>query len=127
MVDTRRIFVSYEYNEDKELKNQFLEQARTRDLPIVIEDYSLEEDHRDPRWKQKAIPLIRRCSMMVILIGLNTHNSSGVREEVQIADSLRKPIIQVKRKNQPYGEVEGAGKVYPWKWKILDKVLVKGS
>lgn len=96
MVDTRRIFVSYEYNEDKELKNRFFKEARTRELPITIKDYSLAEDHRDPQWRKKAIPQIQRCSLMVILLGPNTHNSSGVREEVQIAKSLRKPIIQVK-------------------------------
>lgn len=119
---TKRIFVSFDYTRDRDLKDNFVAQAKQQQLTVTIEDFSLEEDHRDPAWEQKAKQQIRRCSLVVVLLGEDTHNASGVRKEVDIARGFSKPIIQIQSK-RAHAEVKGAGEVYPWKWEKLNPVL----
>ena len=118
---TKRIFVSYDYTRDRDLKVSFVTQAKQQ-LAVTIKDFSLEEDHRDPAWEEKAKQQIRRCSLVVVLLGQDTHSAFGVRKEVDIANSFRKPIIQVQSK-RAHGEVKGTGEVHPWKWKTLMPAL----
>ena len=120
----KRIFVSYDYTKERSLKNAFVTQAKEQGLQI--RDFSLEEDHRDPQWEEKAKLQIRQCNLVVVLIGEDTHDSDGIRKEVAIANGFQIPIIQIRNKRartENYGKTKGAGKEYPWKWTVLNPLL----
>jgi hypothetical protein len=126
MKSVRRIFISYDYTKDHDLKKHFVTQAEGRNLPVALEDFSLQEDHRDPRWVEKARGMIRQCSLVVVLLGEDTHSASGVRKEVDIARSYHIRVILIRSqraKKENYGSVRGVDEEYPWKWSILDEVL----
>ena len=44
----------------------------------------------DEAWKNTARNAIRRCDVVVVLIGQNTHNAPGVIIETDMARSLKK-------------------------------------
>jgi hypothetical protein len=70
--------------------------------------------------------MIRQRSLVVVLLGEDTHSASGVRKEVDIARSYHIRVILIRSqraKKENYGSVRGVDEEYPWKWSILDEVL----
>ena len=63
------IFVSFEYDKDKSLKGSFFSQAKDMTTHRV-RNSSLEEAHPEQQWKDKATTAIRKCDIVVVLVGL---------------------------------------------------------
>ena len=95
------IFVSFEFDKDAELQNNFYKQAETTKFPYHIRDKSLHESYPTDEWKAKARKAISQCDVVIVLIGQDTHNAPGVKVETDIARSLGKPVFQVKPKKGP--------------------------
>lgn len=95
------IFVSFEFDKDAELQNNFYEQAKTK-CPHRIRDKSLHESYPTNEWKGKAREAIRQCDVVIVLIGQDTHEAPGVKVETDIARSLGKPVFQIKPQKRPY-------------------------
>ena len=89
------IFVSFEFDKDQDLKNQFYRQAK-QETDHRIRNCSLNESYPDEAWKNKARNAIGQCDVVIVLIGQDTHNAPGVIAETDMARSLRKPIVQVR-------------------------------
>ena len=68
------IFVSFEFDKDKDLKNNFYSQAKSC-TNHRIRNCSLNESYPDEVWKNKARAAIRECDAVIILIGPDTHNA----------------------------------------------------
>ena len=71
------IFVSFEFDRDQDLKNNFYRQAK-EETAHRIRDCSLHGSFPDEAWKNKAMNAIRRCDVVVVLIGQDTHNAQGI-------------------------------------------------
>ena len=84
---------------------------------------SLKEAYPDERWKNKAREAIAECDAVVVLIGQDTHNAPGVIVETDMADSLGKPIIQVRPQGRPYKGLTRLGEPVTWKWKNINAKL----
>ena len=65
---TLNIFVSFEFDKDQDLKNNFLRQAKEQ-TNHRIRDHSLHEAYPDEAWKIKARNALRQCDVVVLLIG----------------------------------------------------------
>ena len=115
----KKVFLSYDYEGDKQLKGSFVSQARHPDSPFSITDISLEEKQPDPMWISKAQSAIARCDLFIILLGKNTHQAPGVLKEVKIAKGLDKEMFQLKPQRRKRVSVQDAGEVVLWKWKNL--------
>ena len=116
------IFVSFEFDKDKDLQNQFYEQAKNN-TQHRIKNCSLREAYPTEKWRRKARAAIRECDVVIVLIGADTHNASGVRTEVDIARELQKPVFQVRPQKRPYGGLLDLEKPIPGKWKAINKKL----
>lgn len=119
---TLKIFVSFEFDKDYELKNNFLQQAKEH-TQHRIKNSSLNEAYPTDEWKQRAEGAVRGCDVVVVLIGQDTHNAPGVRVEVDIARRLGKPIIQVRPQKRPYTGLSGLGQPILWRWKRINRQL----
>ena len=117
-----KIFVSFEFDKDGDLKNNFFEQAK-RESPHQVQSSSLDEAYPDQLWKDKARRAIRDCDVVIVLVGPDTHNAPGVRIEVDIARRLKKPVFQVVPDTRPYEGVPGLDKPIRWKWKRINAKL----
>ena len=112
------IFVSFEFDKDKDLKNNFYEQAK-RNTQHRIHNCSLHETYPDENWKNKARAAIRECDVVVVLIGQDTHNAQGVMVETNMASSFGKPIIQVRPRKRPYQGLTHLKEPIPWRWPTI--------
>ena len=77
----------------------------------------------DPGVKGKARVAIRECDVVIVLIGQDTHNAPGVRTEVDMARSLKKPVFQIRPQKRPYTGVAVLGGPIPWKWNRINREL----
>ena len=116
------IFVSFEFDKDEDLRGSFYAQAQ-RHTRHRIEDCSLSEAYKTPEWKAKARAAIRQCDAVIVLIGEDTHSAPGVRTEVDIAQNLKKPILQVRPRKRSYPGLHGLDEPLPWKWKRIESWL----
>lgn len=116
------IFVSFEFDKDQDLKNNFYQQAK-EETNHRIRDCSLHESYPDEAWKNKARNAIRRCDVVVVLIGPDTHNAQGVIVETDMARSFGKPVIQVRPQSRPYNGLTRLGQPIPWRWSRINSEL----
>ncbi len=116
------IFVSFEFDKDQDLKNNFYTQAK-EETNHRIRDCSLHESYPDEAWKNKARNAIRRCDVVVVLIGQDTHNAQGVIVETDMARSFGKAIIQVRPQGRPYNGLTRLGQPIPWRWSRINTEL----
>ena len=117
-----KIFVSFEFDRDRDLKNNFYEQARVH-TPHRIDNCSLNEAYPTQEWKGKARAAIRKCDVVVVLVGPDTHNAPGVRTEIDMARTLKRPVFQVVPRSRSYTGVSGIAPTIRWRWKAINEKL----
>lgn len=120
-----RVFVSYDFDHDKALKDFIIGQARLPDAPFDVSDHSLKEAAPQRDWEAKARAAISRADKFVVMLGPKTRYASGVRKEVAMAKSLGKPRFQIigYRNGSRTWAVPDAGVTYSWNWANLKKLL----
>ena len=117
------IFVSFEYDKDKELVNDFIKQAKKHSR-YRVRNKSLKEDYPNGAWKKKASDAIRGCDVVVVLVGQDTHIAQGIIVETDMARSLGKPVIQVASKGRRnYRGLTRLDAPIPWKWTDINHEL----
>lgn len=118
-----KVFASYDYEHDSDMKSNLIAESKKPDSPFSINDLSLQE--KEPDWQQKARAAIERCDVVVVLLGDNTHQASGVRREIKMAKQIGKRRFQLRKQGYNPKPLEGAGDVVAWRWKNLKKYLAK--
>lgn len=122
----RRVFVSFDYDNDLALKNFIIGQSKLGDSPFSIVDTSLKEAAPLKDWQDKARAAIRRSDSVLVMVGPKTHSASGVLKEVKMAREESKDIFQViGYKDGNYTRVPDAGRLYSWDWGSLKKLLAE--
>ena len=117
-----KVFVSFEFGKDNELRHNFYKQSAEHS-DHKIKNYSLKEPykpHDDKAWLRKARRLISQSDLVIVVTGQDTHNAPGVEKEVMVAHQEDKPIFQIRPKNSTGGAVRGVRDEIPWKWKKID-------
>jgi len=123
-VAKKRVFVSFDFDNDKALKDFIVGQARNPDSPFEIIDTSLKEAFPMKTWEEKARLAIRRSDLVLVMVGLNTYRAPGVLKEVDMARAEGKSIVQViGYRDGNYTAVPNAGRLYRWDWENLKKLL----
>lgn len=123
-----RVYISFDYDHDLDLKNLLVGQAKNPDSPFEIADWSIKDPSAD--WKQRARERIRRVAQVVVICGEHTDVATGVSEEIRIARSESKPYFLLhgragKTCLKPAAALED-DKMYEWTWENLKK-LIAGS
>jgi hypothetical protein len=120
----KRVFVSFDFDNDKILKDFIIGQSRHQDSPFEVIDTSLKEAAPMKTWEDKARAAIKRSDIVVVMVGPNTHKAPGVLKEVRIAREEDIPIVQViGYKDGNYTAVPDGGRLYAWNWENLKKLL----
>ena len=121
----KRVFVSFDYDHDKDTKELLVGQARNPFSPFGVIDFSLKEAQPEKDWKEKAETAIKRADVFIVILGSRTRFASGVLKEVKIAQKLEKEKFQII--GRPNGSaswaIPEAGCVYEWTWDNLEKLL----
>jgi hypothetical protein len=124
MAVKKKVFVSYDFDNDKIIKEFLIGQSKLADSPFEVIDGSLKEAAPELTWESKARAKINAADIVIVMVGPNTHKAPGVLKEIQMAIELKKKIIQIiGYKNGNYTRVENAGILYSWNWENLKKLL----
>ncbi len=78
-----RVFVSFDFDNDQDLKILFCGQAKHPDTPFDIADVSVKQELLGD-WKAKAREKIRSAEQIVVICGERTNKASGVAAELKI-------------------------------------------
>ena len=120
----KRVFVSFDFDNDKVLKEFLIGQSKLPDSPFEVTDQSLKEAAPQMDWEQKARSAIKRSEIVLVMVGKNTYKASGVLKEVAIAREEEIKIVQIiGYKDGDYTPVPNAGTLYRWNWENLKKLL----
>jgi len=123
-VTKKRVFVSFDFDNDKILKDFILGQSKLDDSPFEVIDTSLKEAAPEQDWVYRAERRIKSSDRVLVMVGPSTYKASGVIKEVKIANRWSIPIAQViGYRDGNYTPVPGAGRLYSWNWNNLKKLL----
>jgi hypothetical protein len=123
------VFISFDYDNDKDLKVLLVGQAKNDDTPFDITDFSVKEELSGD-WKEKVRARIKKVEQVIILCGEYTDTASGVSTEVLIAQEEEIPYFLLwgrsdKDCKKPKN-AKSTDKIYKWTWDNL-KSLIGGS
>lgn len=118
-----KIFVSYDFDHDRQLAVLLQNQSKLPAAPFETANWSLKEAAPEAKWLLRAAERIRRCDVVLVLLGKHTHRAPGVRKEVAVARRLKKPIYQIKPRGTVASPVPNAGRVYLWTFENLKTLL----
>lgn len=125
----QRIFISFDYDNDEDIKTALAAQAKLPDSPFDFTDASV-KDHLPGDWKEKVRRRINNCDQVIVLCGCKTHTAAGVAAELQIVKELGKPYFLLRgRPNVTcYGPTSAhySETIYDWSWPNL-KALIAGG
>ena len=121
----KRVFVSFDFDNDRALKEFILGQAKLSDSPFAVVNMSLKEAAPERDWVAKARTAISRSDAVIVMLGPKTKSARGVLKEIALAQVLKRPMFQVigYRDGTSAWAVPGAGRVYRWDWPNLKKLL----
>lgn len=120
----KRVFVSFDFDHDKIVKDFVIGQSKLSDSPFTVIDTSLKEAAPEKTWEDKALGAIKRSDAVMVMVGQYTHKAPGVLKEVQMAREEGKPIFQIiGYKDGNYTAVPNAGRLYRWNWANLKQLL----
>lgn len=124
-----RIFISFDFDNDSDLRDFLVGQSKHPDSPFEIENWSLKEPLTGD-WKEKIRTRIRRCEQVIVLCGHKTDTATGVNVELRITQEERKPyFLLAGRKegtNKKPSNALSTNKMYKWTWDNL-KLLIHGE
>jgi hypothetical protein len=123
-VKKKRVFVSFDFDHDRALKDFILGQAKLEDSPFEVIDHSLNEAAPEHKWELKARAAIKRSDIVLVMVGQHTHRAHGVLKEVAMAREANVQIVQViGYRDGKYTPVPNAGRLYTWSWDNLKRLL----
>jgi MTH538 TIR-like domain (DUF1863) len=122
------VFISFDYDNDDDLKILLVGQAANEDSPFSIADWSIKEESSD--WKDKARTRIKRVDQVIVLCGKYTDTATGVDAEIEIARDEGKPYFMLAGRadggNKKPKAALDSDKMYKWTWDNL-KSLIGGA
>jgi hypothetical protein len=127
-VNKAKSFISFDYDNDKILKDFLVGQSKHEDSPFEISDWSIKEPSSD--WKDKAKSRIKRSDIVIVICGKHTDTATGVSTELSIAQEEKKDYFLLAGYsdggNKKPKSAKDNDKIYKWTWDNL-KDLIHGG
>lgn len=122
----KRVFISFDFDNDADLRGNLVSQSDRHDSPFSIVDWSLKAPY-DEKWKKKVRGIIRRADLTIIICGEDTRNAVGVSAELTISREVGTPYVLLRgRRHRTCTKPAGArskDEMHPWTWNTLHKLL----
>ena len=118
----RPVFLSFEFEKDAGRRGTFIGQAEKL-CEFSIIDRSLPSAQHDEKWRQAAKERIESSHVVIVLLGPDTQNAPGVKDELSLAGEVRCPVVQLMPQEKSYGLVAKNGAVCEYKWDTINRML----
>lgn len=121
----KKIFISFDFDNDKFLKDALVGQSKYPDSPFEISDYSLKEAKPEADWLDHAKRAIGRSDVVIFVLGPKTKTAPGVLKELAVAEAKGKSKFQLigYKDGSTDWSIVGAGRTYKWTWENLKNLL----
>ena len=123
---TKGVFISFDYDNDKDLPGNLVAQAGRPESPFSITDQSVQEPISE-NWTRRVRQLIRNADLMIVICGEHTHDAVGVAAEVTIAQEENKPYFLLRgRRKKTCTKPRNAlvsDDIHNWTWHNLQKLI----
>ena len=83
MRNTKSAFISFDYDNDKDIYGSLLAQSEDPQLAFHVSEWSVKEPITE-KWKAEVRDRIRRTNLSIVLCGEHTDQAAGVAAEVTI-------------------------------------------
>lgn len=110
----KKVFISYDYDNDRDYKNLLLAWDKNKDFDFSFQDHSADvsiNSHDADAIKRAISAKINGATIFLVIVGSKTHRSTWVKWEIGKAVELKKKIVAVKIEaaNQSPDELLGIG------------------
>lgn len=124
---TPRAFVSFDFDHNEREKLYFIGQSKNSRTPFSIHDWSAKSAMPESQWERIVEEKIKKCNMVIVLVGRYMASAVGVKKEIQMATRNNIPIFGVYVDSANYSSNLPVGlsrsRVVNWEWvKIADKI-----
>lgn len=121
----KKCFISFDYDNDKMLKEFLIGQSKNDDSPFEISDWSIKESSAN--WKEEARTKIKIADIVIIICGKNTDTAAGVSIELSIAQKEDAEYFLLAGysdgENKKPKSAKNSDKMYDWNWDNLKKLI----
>jgi antiphage defense system Thoeris ThsB-like protein len=90
-----RAFISFDFDHDEIQRMLFVGQSKNSATPFVIEDWSSKSQLPEWQWESLIKDKIRRCHLVIVLVGRHMATASSVAKELQFAVDANVPSFGV--------------------------------
>ncbi len=121
----KRAFISFDFDNDEDLRTLLVGQAKNDDSPFTIEDWSVKEPMVGD-WQEKVRRRIRQTDLTIVICGVQTDTARGVSAELKITrEEKNSYFLLAGRKNKKCVKPAGAEneQMYEWTWENLKKLI----
>ena len=118
----RPVFLSFEFEKDAGRRGTSIGEAK-KHCEFAIIDKSLPSAQHDERWRQMARERIGASHVVIVLLGPDSHNAPGVKDELSLAGEFRCPVVQLMPQDKNYGLVAKDRAVCEYKWDTINRML----
>ena len=122
----KRVFISFDFDNDKDLPGNLVAQSNNPESPFSIVDRSVKESY-DENWQRKVRSIIRNADLTIVICGEHTHAAKGVAAELTITQEERKPYFLLQgRRHRTCTKPKNAltsDRIHDWSWPNLQKLI----
>lgn len=123
----KRVFISFDFDNDSFLRDAMVAQAKLPSSPFQIEDWSVNEPWKQSEWEEKCLTKIKKCHLVIVMVGEKTSTATGVKKEIQMANEAGVPVVGIKGyKAKSCPAPEGLEGYYNWTWPNVATLLNGG-
>ena len=123
-----KVFISFDYDNDNDLRTLLVGQAKNVDTPFDIADFSVKDDFAG-NLKEEVRQRIKKVDQVIVICGVHTATAPGVNAEIAMAQEEKIPYFLLSgRSDKAHKKPQNAkstDKVYNWTWYNL-KALIAG-
>ena len=121
-----RVFSSFDFDHDEDLRLLFVGQARNPRTPFTLADWSVKAAMTGD-WKEKVRSRIRSVDVVFVLCGEHMDTATGVSVEVRIAREEKKPVYFIRGRRDRHCKLPKAALhsdlMLDWTWSNLAAIL----
>jgi len=130
-----RVFISFDFDNNKSERGLFVGQAKNSKTPFNIEDWSSKKELPQKEWENLINKKVNKCNMLIVLVGKSTHNATGVKKEITFSHNNNVPVFGIyidganSTTNLPSGLQRN--RTITWKWDktsdAIDQCMKEGK